>query len=116
MTGLMQGYRADDDDELFHQYFIPFFFFREAFPLYLAITSVRHVLYTGSRRNDIQIFNKKFRKGLGGVVVSVVATGPKGFGFKTRPRRWIFKDDKNPQHTFLSDGKVLCRKILRHVK
>jgi hypothetical protein len=82
-----------------------FFFFREAFPLYLAITSVRHVLYTGSRRNDIQIFNKKFRKGLGGVVVSVLATGPKGFGFKTRPRRWIFKDDKNPQHTFLSYGK-----------
>jgi hypothetical protein len=24
--------------------------------------------------------------------------------------------DKNPQHTFLSDGKVPCRKILRHVK
>jgi hypothetical protein len=28
-----------------------------------------------------------------------------GWGFKTRPRRWIFKGDKNPQHTFLSDGK-----------
>jgi hypothetical protein len=42
---------------------------------------------------------------LGGVVVSVLATGPKGFGFKTRPRRWIFKGNKNPQHTFLSDGK-----------
>jgi hypothetical protein len=42
---------------------------------------------------------------LGGVVVSVLATGPKGCGFKTRPRRWIFKGDKNPQHIFLSDGK-----------
>jgi hypothetical protein len=42
---------------------------------------------------------------LGGVVVSVLATGPKGYGFKTRTRRWIFKGDKNPQHTFLSDGK-----------
>jgi hypothetical protein len=30
---------------------------------------------------------------------------PKGCGFKTRPRRCIFKGDKNPQHTFLSDGK-----------
>jgi hypothetical protein len=33
------------------------------------------------------------------------STGPKGCGFKTRPRRWIFNCDKNPQHTFLSDGK-----------
>jgi hypothetical protein len=53
---------------------------------------------------------------LGGVVVSVLATGPKGYGLKTRPRRWIFKGDKNPQHTLLSNGKVPCRKILRHVK
>jgi hypothetical protein len=42
---------------------------------------------------------------LGGVVVSVLATGPKRCGSKSRPRRWIFKGDKNPQHTFLSDGK-----------
>jgi hypothetical protein len=41
----------------------------------------------------------------GGVVVSVLATGPKGCGFKTQPSRWIFKSDKNPQHNFLSDGK-----------
>jgi hypothetical protein len=27
----------------------------------------------------------------------VLATGPKGCGFKTWPRRWIFKGDKNPQ-------------------
>jgi hypothetical protein len=47
------------------------------------------------------------RKGIEGValVVSVLATGPKGCGFKTRLRRWIFKGDKNPQHNFLSDGK-----------
>jgi hypothetical protein len=42
---------------------------------------------------------------LGGVVVSVLANGPKDFGFKTQPRRWIFKGDKNRQRTFLSDGK-----------
>jgi hypothetical protein len=42
---------------------------------------------------------------LGVVVVSVLATVPKGCVFKTRPRRWIFKGDKNPQLTFLSDGK-----------
>jgi hypothetical protein len=42
---------------------------------------------------------------LGGVVVSVLATRPKVCGFKTQPRLWIFKGDKNPQHTFLSDGK-----------
>jgi hypothetical protein len=38
------------------------------------------------------------------VVVSVLATGPKVAG-RTRSRRWIFKGDKNPQHTFFSDGK-----------
>jgi hypothetical protein len=42
---------------------------------------------------------------LGGLVVSVLATGPKGCGFKIRPRRWIVKDDKKPQHPFLSEGK-----------
>jgi hypothetical protein len=42
---------------------------------------------------------------LGGVVVSVLATGPKGCVFKTRPRRWTSKGDNNPQHTFLSDVK-----------
>jgi hypothetical protein len=38
-------------------------------------------------------------------VSEVRAIGPKGLGFKTRPRRWIFKGDKNPQHIFLTDGK-----------
>jgi hypothetical protein len=28
---------------------------------------------------------------LGGVVVSVLATGPKVCGFKTRPRQWIIR-------------------------
>jgi hypothetical protein len=57
--------------------------------------------------------------GLGGVVVSVLATGP-SLRVRTRPRWWIFMGDNNPQHTFPSDGKwsrkVPCRKILRHVK
>jgi hypothetical protein len=42
---------------------------------------------------------------LGGVVVSVLSIGPKDCGFEPGKRDGIFKDDKNPQHTFLSDGK-----------
>jgi hypothetical protein len=38
-------------------------------------------------------------KHLGGVVVSVLATILKGCGFEPS------QGDKNPQHTFLSDGK-----------
>jgi hypothetical protein len=41
---------------------------------------------------------------LGGVVVSVLATGLKGLGFKTRLRWRTFKEDKNLQHTFLRVG------------
>jgi hypothetical protein len=39
-------------------------------------------------------FGGKYKRRLGGVVVSVLATGSKGCGFKTRPKRWIFKGDK----------------------
>jgi hypothetical protein len=42
---------------------------------------------------------------LGGLVVSVLATGPKV--------RWIFKGDKNPEHHFLRRG---SKADLRHVK
>jgi hypothetical protein len=42
---------------------------------------------------------------LGGVVVSVLAIGPKGCGFKPGQGDGLFKGDKNLQHTFLSDGK-----------
>jgi hypothetical protein len=42
---------------------------------------------------------------LGGVVVSVLPTGPEGRGFKPGRAMNFFKGDKNPQHTFLSDGK-----------
>jgi hypothetical protein len=36
---------------------------------------------------------------------------------QTWPRQWIFKDHKNPQHTFLWMGsKAPCHKILWHVK
>jgi hypothetical protein len=41
---------------------------------------------------------------LGGVVVSVLPLGQR-LRVRNRPRRWIFKGDKNPQHIFLSDGK-----------
>jgi hypothetical protein len=41
---------------------------------------------------------------LGGLVVSVLATGPKVRGFDPDQGRWIFKDDKNPEHHFLRRG------------
>jgi hypothetical protein len=42
---------------------------------------------------------------LGGVVVSVLATGLKGCGFEPGQGDEFFKGYKNPQHIFLSDGK-----------
>jgi hypothetical protein len=41
---------------------------------------------------------------LGGLVVSVLATGPKVRGFDPDRGRWIFKGDKNPEHNFLRRG------------
>jgi hypothetical protein len=41
---------------------------------------------------------------LGGLMVSVLAVGPKFRGFKPGRERWVFKDDKNPQHAFLRRG------------
>jgi hypothetical protein len=38
---------------------------------------------------------------IGGLVVSVLATGPKVRGFDPNRGRWIFKGDKNPEHHFL---------------
>jgi hypothetical protein len=38
---------------------------------------------------------------LGGLVIIVLAIGPKVSGFKAGRGRWIFKDDKNPYHDFL---------------
>jgi hypothetical protein len=44
---------------------------------------------------------------LGGLVVSVLATGPKVRGCDPDRGRWIFKGDKNPEHDFLPS--VTCR-------
>jgi hypothetical protein len=41
---------------------------------------------------------------LGGLVVSVLATGPKLRGFDPDRGRWIFKGDKIPEHHFLRRG------------
>jgi hypothetical protein len=41
---------------------------------------------------------------LGGLVVSVLATGPKVRGFDPDRGRWTFKGDKNPEHNFLRRG------------
>jgi hypothetical protein len=79
----------------------------------MGYAPVRHTGDNSDNSNDngnrvsehsIRKFENHFGR-LGGVVVGVLATGPKGCGFKTRPRQWIFKGDKNTQHTFLSDGK-----------
>jgi hypothetical protein len=50
-------------------------------------------------RNLVQISH------VGGVVVTVLATGPKGCGFKPGQGDGFLRAMKNPQHTFLSDGK-----------
>jgi hypothetical protein len=39
-----------------------------------------------------------------GLMVSVLATGPKVRGFDPDRGRWIFKGDKNPEHNFLRKG------------
>jgi hypothetical protein len=46
-----------------------------------------------------------------GVVVSVLATGPKVRGFDPDRGRWIFKGDKNPYHNFLRKPSVACRRF-----
>jgi hypothetical protein len=50
-------------------------------------------------------------------MVSVFATGPKGYRFKPSQGDGFLKAIKNLQHTFLLDGKyrlkVPCRKILQ---
>jgi hypothetical protein len=42
---------------------------------------------------------------LGGVVVSVLATGSKDFGFEPGQGDGFLRTIKNPKHTFLSDRK-----------
>jgi hypothetical protein len=42
---------------------------------------------------------------LGGVMVNMLAIVPKVHGFKPGQGQWIFKGDKNPQHTFLRRGR-----------
>jgi hypothetical protein len=51
--------------------------------------------------NSVMIFSTKKKAALGGLVVIVLATGPKVRGLKPGPGRWTFKGDKNPQHDFL---------------
>jgi hypothetical protein len=41
---------------------------------------------------------------LGGLLVSVLTTGPKVRGFDPDQGRWIFKGDKNPEHHFPQRG------------
>jgi hypothetical protein len=48
--------------------------------------------------HGINKYNKRLPVDLGGLVVSVLATGPKVRGFDPDRGRWIFKGDKNPEH------------------
>jgi hypothetical protein len=55
-----------------------------------------------------------FKVALGGLVVSVLATGSKVRGFDPDRGRWIFKGDKNPEHHFLRrevKPSVPCRRF-----
>jgi hypothetical protein len=52
----------------------------------------------------------------GGLVVSVLATGPEVRGFDPDRGWWIFKGDKNPEHHFLrreSKAVAACKRTLR---
>jgi hypothetical protein len=55
-----------------------------------------------------------------GLMVIVLAIGPRVCGFKQGRERWIFKGNKNSYHYFFKKGEVKpsvpCREILRHVK
>jgi hypothetical protein len=56
-----------------------------------------------------------------GLVVSVLATGPKGSRVEPRPRATDADGDKSPQYALLRGGgevspSASCHKILRHVK
>jgi hypothetical protein len=56
---------------------------------------------------------------LGGLVVSMLAIGPKVCKFTLGQGQWIFKGDTNLQHALLWSGSKAigpCHKILRHVK
>jgi hypothetical protein len=54
---------------------------------------------------------------LGGLLVIVLATGPKVRGFKLGIRRWTFKGDKIRSTTsFEGEGVAPCRKILQQLK
>jgi hypothetical protein len=53
---------------------------------------------------------------LGGVVVSVVATGPKGREFKPGHGDRLLRAIRTPSFGWEIKPEVTCRKILRHVK
>jgi hypothetical protein len=55
-------------------------------------------------RSAIFLYTKCVFVDFGGLVVSVLDTGPKVRGFDPDRGRWIFKGDKNPEHHFLRKG------------
>jgi hypothetical protein len=63
------------------------------------------------------VFTKVQKVALGGLLVIVLAFGPKVRGLKPGRGLFIFKGDKNPQHTFFGwevKPSVPWLKILRH--
>ena len=60
----------------------------------------------GNSINDCHFFKVRSSSyvDLGGLLVSVLATGPKVCGFDPGRGRWIFKGDKNPEPHFLRRG------------
>jgi hypothetical protein len=59
---------------------------------FVMLITMLYVIRSQYYENDVD---------LGGLVVSVLATGPKVRGFGPDRGRWIFKGDKNPEHHFL---------------
>jgi hypothetical protein len=63
-----------------------------------------YLMMEAARTSEMTVnFNENTRRyvRLGGLVASVLATGPKGRGLEPGQGDGFFKGDKNPQHTLL---------------
>ena len=82
-------------------------------PYHVSRHGVHRLLSCYSTMNHSLMFNEVLVSwlldGLGGLVVSMLASGTQVCGFKPGRSRWIFSDVKNPQHAFLRKGsKRIC--------
>jgi hypothetical protein len=71
------------------------------FEVFTAMNVVIVVLTVVLPGNFIYNYKRSQEGFLGGLVVIVLAFGPKVHGLKLGRGRWTSKGDRNPQHTFL---------------